>query len=71
MQVVKAIFDGENIQPIDPVQLKKNTEVLVIFPSDVKTYSPEEARKRLRGSGKGEYLAEKLLQSRIKDIKLE
>ena len=71
MQVVKAIFDGKDIHPIDPINVKKKTEVLVIFPSDEKKYLPAEARKRLRGSGKGESLTEKLLKSRAEDINLE
>lgn len=71
MQVVKAIFDGKDIHPIDPINAKKKTEVLVIFPSDEKKYSPEETRKRLRGAGKGESLTEKLLKSRAEDINIE
>ena len=71
MQVVKALFDGKNIHPIDPINSKKKTEVLVIFPSNGKMYLPQEARKRLRGSGKGESLTEKLLKSRTEDINLE
>ena len=71
MQVVKAIYDGKNIHPIDPINVKKKTEVLVIFPADEKKYLPQEARKRLRGSGKGELLTEKLLKSRAEDINLE
>jgi len=71
MQVVKAIFDGKNIHPIDLITAKKKTEVLVIFPSDEKTYPPQEARKRLRGSGKGDSLTETLLKSRAEDVKFE
>ena len=71
MQVVKAIFNGENIYPIDPIHVKKKTEVLVIFPTEEKTCPPEEARKRLRGSGRGECLTEKLLKARSEDLDLE
>ncbi|MDP2268984.1 MAG: hypothetical protein Q8K46_07435 [Deltaproteobacteria bacterium] len=71
MQVVKAIFDGKNIHPIDLIKVSKKTEVLVIFPSDEKKYLPQEARKRLRGSCKGDSLTEKLLKSRTEDINLE
>jgi len=34
-------------------------------------FSPAEARKLLRGSGKGERLTERLLKSRADDIKYE
>ncbi|MFO7665891.1 MAG: hypothetical protein R6V76_04675 [Desulfobacterales bacterium] len=71
MQAVKAIFDGKNIRPINPINIKKKTEVLVIFPTDEKKYLPGEARKRLRGAGKGELLTEILLKSRAEDIHLE
>jgi hypothetical protein len=71
MQVVKAIFDGKDIHPIDRITAKKKTEVLVIFPSDEKRYLPQEARKLLRGSCKGDSLTEKLLKSRAEDINLE
>jgi hypothetical protein len=71
MRVVRAIFDGQDIKPIDPVTTKKKSEVLVIFPNDVERLVPEEARKLLRGSGKGERLTEKLLKSRIEDLRLE
>ena len=71
MKVVKALFNGQDIQPIEPIKMTRKTEVLVIFPNDAEKYAPEEARRLLRGSGKGERLTEKLLKSRIEDIKLE
>jgi hypothetical protein len=71
MQVVRAFFDGHNIKPIEPIKTKKTTEVLVIFPNDVERFSPEEARRLLRGAGKGERLTERLLKSRAMDLKLE
>lgn len=71
MKVVKALFNGQDIQPIEPIKMTRKTEVLVIFPNDVEKYDPEEARRLLRGSGKGEMFTEKLLKSRIEDIKLE
>lgn len=71
MQVVRAVFNGHDIKPIEPIKTKKTTEVLVIFPDDVEKYTPEEARRLLRGSGKGESLTERLLKSREEDIALE
>ncbi|KKO20378.1 MAG: hypothetical protein L3J18_00715 [Candidatus Brocadia sp.] len=71
MKVVKALFNGQDIQLIEPIKTKKKTEVLVIFPNDAEIFAPEKARRLLRGSGKGEMLTEKLLKSRSEDIKLE
>lgn len=71
MQVVRALFDGNEIKPIEPIKAKKKTEVLVIFPDEVERFAPEEARKLLRGSGKGERLTEKLLKTRAEDIEIE
>jgi hypothetical protein len=69
MQVVRALFDGHDIKPIEPIKTKKRTEVLVIFPNKSEEMGPEEARKLLRGSGKGERLTERLLKYRADDIK--
>lgn len=71
MIVVKALFDGHDIKPIEPIKTKKKTEVLVIFPNDIERLDTEEARRLLRGSGKGERLTERLLKSRAEDNKLE
>ncbi len=71
MQAIKAIFDGMEIKPLEPIKTKKRTEVLIIFPNEYEKKSPEEARRLLRGSGKGERLTEKLLKLRAQDIKLE
>ncbi|MGB9715451.1 MAG: hypothetical protein ACPL1G_03470 [Thermodesulfovibrionales bacterium] len=50
---------------------QKKTEVLVIFPNEVEIFAPEEARRLLRGAGKGERLTERLLKTRAIDLKLE
>lgn len=71
MQVVRALFDGHDIKTIEPIKNKKVTEVLVIFPNDTEKIASAEARRLLRGSGKGYKLTEKLLESRLQDIKLE
>ena len=71
MQAIKAVFDGNEIKPIEPIKTKKRTVVLVIFPDEYEKKSPEETRRLLRGSGKGERLTERLLKSRAEDIKLE
>lgn len=71
MRVIKALFDGKEIKPIEPIKVKKRTEVLVIFPDEVKKILPQDARRLLRGSGKGEKLVERLLKSREEDIILE
>jgi len=71
MQAIRAIFDGSEIKSIEPIATKKKTEVLVIFPNNENKFSPEEARKNLRGLGRGERLTEKLLKSRVEDIRFE
>jgi len=71
MSVIRAIFDGNEIKPVEPIKTKKKTEVLVIFPDEEGRLTPEEARKLLRGAGRGEGLTEKLLRSRAEDIRLE
>ncbi len=71
MQVLKAIFDGYEIKLIEPIKTKKKTEVLVIFPNEVEKIPFAEARKLLKGCGKGERLTEKLLRSRAEDIHFE
>lgn len=71
MQAVRAIFDGHDIKPIEPIRTKEKTEVLVIFPDVIEKFAPGEARRLLKGAGKGEHLTDKLLKSRAEDIKLE
>jgi hypothetical protein len=71
MQAVKAIYDGKVIHPIDSAPVAGMTEVLVIFPTDTKTHTPEDARKRLKGAGRGEFLVDKLLKARSEDIEIE
>ena len=71
MQVVKALFDGRQIKPVDPIKTKKPTEVLIIFPNDSDKIAPARARELLRGAGKGENLIDKLLKSRAEDLTLE
>ncbi|MCI0474585.1 MAG: hypothetical protein L0Y76_13490 [Ignavibacteria bacterium] len=68
MQVVRAIYDEHGIRAIDPIQFKRQTEVLVIFPNEEQKPGTAEARKMLRGCGKGEKLTEKLLKYRAEDF---
>ena len=72
MEAVQAIFNGHEIEIIEPIPLREKTEVLVILPDHVeKVRLPEKARELLRGSGKGEKHTEMLIKSRIEDIELE
>ena len=71
MQVVRAIYDGYDIKPIEPIKIKTKTEVLVIFPNSPEQMSPSEARRLLKGRGKGENLTGKLLKSRAEDLRYE
>ena len=71
MQVIRAIFDGREIKPVEPIRTKRETEVLVIFPNDNDKIAPDQARSILRGSCKGEKLTEKLLKARQEDLEFE
>ncbi|MCP4107399.1 MAG: hypothetical protein GY749_17950 [Desulfobacteraceae bacterium] len=71
MRIVKALYDGNAVQVIEPVKIKKNMQVFVIIPDDTQKISQDEARRHLRGSAKGERLTEKLLKSRNEDLKFE
>jgi len=70
MKAVKAIYDGHDVKLMEPVPLKGKTDVLVVFPDISEKVSPRDARRLLRGSGKGEGLVKKLLQSRAEDMTL-
>ena len=70
MKAVKAIYDGHEVKLIEQAPLKKKTDVLVVFPDIFEKTSPQEARRLLRGSGKGEGLVKKLLRSRAEDVTL-
>lgn len=71
MQAIRAIYDGQNIKPLDPIKTDQKTEVLIIFPDSVEKISPVTARGLLRGAGKGEHLIDKLLKLRAEDIELD
>ena len=71
MQVIKAIFDGKEIKPTEPIKTRKKTEVLIIFPNELSNISSSEARRLLRGSSRGQRLTERLLKARKEDLELE
>ena len=68
MKAVKAIYNGHDVKLMEPIPLKGTTDVLVVFPDISDKLSSQEARRLLRGSGRGEGLVKKLLQSRAEDI---
>lgn len=68
MKAVKAIYDGHEIRLVEPMPLQEKTEVLVLFPDNAEKVSPSEARRLLRGAGRGEGLVKKLLRSRVEDM---
>ena len=71
LKAVKAYYDGQSIKPLEPVSVKGNMEVIIVFPENGGTIAASDARKRLRGSGKGENLTKLLLKSRKEDLALE
>ena len=64
MKAVKAYYDGHSIKPLEPVSVKGHMEVIIVFPENGGKIAATDARKLLRGSGKGENLTKLLLQSR-------
>lgn len=48
MKVVKALFNGQDIQLIEPIKTKKKTEVLVIFPNDAEIF-PRKSKETFKG----------------------
>ena len=70
MKAVKAIYDGHDVKLMETVPLTGKTDVLVVFPDISAKVSAPDARRLLRGSGKGEGLVKKLLRSRAEDMTL-
>ena len=69
MVAVRGHYNGKVVVLDESVAIQPEAEVLVLFRDD-KDLNPERARsirKRLRGSGKGLHLVEKLLTERRKD----
>ena len=72
MKVVRALYNGRSIKPLEPVDVEGATEVIVVFPNTgISRIESGRARRLLRGSGKGEKLTEKLIRSRKKDLSFE
>ncbi len=71
MKAIKAVYDGYDIKLIESAPSKARTEVIVVFPDHAEKKSAQEARRRLRGQGKGEGLVQKLLKSRAEEAILE
>jgi predicted DNA-binding antitoxin AbrB/MazE fold protein len=72
MKVIRALYDGRSIKPLESVDVEGNTEVIVVFPNTgTGRIESGRARRLLRGSGKGENLTERLIKSRREDLSLE
>jgi hypothetical protein len=61
MKVVRALYNGRSIKPLQPVFPNTSTGRI----------ESDRARRLLRGSGKGENLTEKLIRSRKEDVSIE
>ena len=69
MLAVRGRFDGKVVVLDEPVPASSESEVLVLF-KDTQGQGAEDARsarRRLRGSGRGLHLVEKLLADRRQD----
>jgi hypothetical protein len=51
MKAVKAYYDGHSIKPLEPVSVKGQMEVIIVFPENGGKIAATDARKLLRGSG--------------------
>jgi hypothetical protein len=72
MKVVRALYNGRSIKPLQPVDVDGTVEVIVVFPTvSTGRIESDRARRLLRGSGKGENLTEKLIRSRKEDVSIE
>jgi predicted DNA-binding antitoxin AbrB/MazE fold protein len=72
MKVVRALYNGRSIKPLQPVDVDGTVEVIVVFPNtSTGRIESDRARRLLRGSGKGENLTEKLIRSRKEDVSIE
>jgi hypothetical protein len=72
MKAVKGYYDGKVVKPNEPLNTKPDSEVIIVFQEWLlNKNASREARRRLRGSGKGENLTEKLLKSRSEDLEIE
>ena len=69
MQPIHGHYDGKVVVLDEPVELTPEARVLVLFRQNVESVraTAGSARKRLRGSGSGLKLVEKLLAERKKD----
>jgi len=71
--VIRGVYDGEKILPLEDIPIKNECDVIITFinKTETKTEPNIDPIKALRGCSKGKNLAKKLLESRKEDLELE
>ena len=71
MLVIKGIYDGKNIKPLEHIPIKKTTDVIITFLDKIETRKNDKDWRKLQGSAKGQGLTSALLKSRMEDLGFE
>ena len=73
MLVIKGLYDGERILPLEDIPIKNECDVIITFINKTETGIKTDVDPiiALRGCSKGKNLAKKLLESRKEDLELE
>ena len=71
--VIKGIYDGKKIEPLEDIPIKEKCDVMITFINKTETdhKSDIDPIEALTGCSKGRNLTKKLLESRREDRKLE
>lgn len=71
--VIKGIYDGKKIKPLEDIPIKEKCDVMITFINKTETdhKSGIDLIEDLTGCSKGRNLTKKLLESRREDRKLE
>lgn len=73
MLVIKGIYDGKEIKPLEKIPFNEKCDVIITF-INKKYDNPDsdiDPIKALRGCSEGRNLTQKLLESRKEDLELE
>lgn len=73
MLVIKGIYDGKEIKPLEKIPFDDKCDVIITFinKKNDKIEPDIDPIKALRGCSKGKNLTQKLLESRREDLELE
>ena len=75
MLVIKGIYDGKEIKPLEKIPFDDKRDVIITFvdkkPEDKEVEEQIKLINALTGCSKGKNLTQKLLESRREDLKLD